>query len=171
MNISKITKITFASIIALCFVAETASAEQGRIKARGNNGAVAAGAYNGNAWARGHAVKANGDGSYTAGNGQAFKTNNGGQFKRGSTTTYNPDGSVYHKGGLSGSNANGSVNSSGSATKDASGYVSGSRNTNATNNVTGNSYNGSTTYNSNDGVTHTATCMDANGNVITCPTR
>lgn len=171
MKISKITKIILASTLALSLVAQTASAEEGRIKVRGKNGAAAAGSYNGNSWARGHGVKANDDGSYTAANGQAVTTRNGGQAIRGSSTTYNPDGSVYHKGGISGSNANGSVNSNGSASKDANGYVSGSRNTNATSNKTGNSYTGSTTYNSTDGVTHNGTCMDVNGNVIACPTR
>ncbi len=61
------------------------------------------------------------------------------------------------------------ASTSGSITRDADGNVNGSRGTSVTG-KNGNSYNGSTTV--QDGtVTHTATCTNAAGETIACPSR
>lgn len=146
-------------------------AAEGRVKARGANGMVAAGSHNGNSYVRGHGVKTNSDGSTTTGSGAAFKTNTGAAGARGSATTYNPDGSVEHEGGFATSGARGNVNSQGGFTRNADGTSSGSRTTNATNAQNGNSYTSTTTYDSTNGVSHQSSCKDATGNAIACPTR
>jgi hypothetical protein len=60
----------------------------------------------------------------------------------------------------------GSASTSGGVTKDANGNVVGGRSTTATG-QNGNSYDGSTTV-SNGTVTHTGTCTNAAGEVISC---
>ena len=68
-------------------------------------------------------------------------------------------GSVSHQGALEASGKNGSVQSSGSVTKDANGNVNGQRTTDATG-KNGNTYQGTTT-DTNGQITHSATCADA----------
>src|SRR5437899_1070233 len=68
-------------------------------------------------------------------------------------------GSVSHQGALEASGKNGSVQSSGSVTKDANGNVNGQRTTDATG-KNGNTYQGMTT-DTNGQITHSATCADA----------
>lgn len=165
--------LTAGLMTALILSAPTAEAAQGHVRARGatatGTGVVAGGARNGNAYVRGHGVKQNADGSISAASGGAFKLNNGAYGGRASTTTVNPDGSASHQGGFSASGVNGSINSSGSASRNPDGTYAGSRTTNASN-AAGDTYSGSTSY-SNGSFTHTGTCHDAAGNTIACPTR
>lgn len=159
------------AVISMTMVANVAVAAEGRVKARGKNGAVAAGTYNGNSYARGHGKTVNSDGSVTAASGAGFTTAAGASGARGSTTTINTDGSATHQGGMSTQGAKGSVDSQGSVTYNADGTATGSRTTNATNAANGNSYTGTTSYDSATGVSRQATCYDAAGAVMTCPTR
>jgi hypothetical protein len=78
---------------------------------------------------------------------------------------------VNHKGGFAAQGQNGSAQSQGGFTRNTDGTVSGGRNSTATNANTGNTANGSTTYDSTNGVKHTTTCTDANGAAIACPSR
>lgn len=111
---------------------------------------------------------------------------------RGATTSVNPDGSVQHHSGAQASGANGgSYNSSGSSTRSADGSWQVNRQTSAsgergsytgsttgsdgtaTHNSTitgasGNTYEGQTSVTRGQGVTHTGTCHDAQGNQIAC---
>jgi len=111
----------------------------------------------------------NADGSVTAGSAGAIRTPMGGRAVRGSTTTVNPDGSATRRGGFAAQGAQGgAVTSQGSSTLNADGTYSGSRTTNATG-PQGQTYQGTTTYDSQNGVTRTTTCTDVTGAVIPCP--
>jgi hypothetical protein len=104
----------------------------------------------------------------------------------------NSDGSATHQGGFQASGKNGSIQSSGSAQRDANGNIAGQRSTTAqgangssyqgsttygngtathTTSATGkngDTYQGQTTYTKGQGVQHSGTCKDASGNVIPC---
>lgn len=122
----------------------------------------------GGAYARGRSVATDGHGNGTAVSGAGFVGPNGATGGRAGTTTVYADGSATHQSGLSASGAQGSVQSSGSATRDAAGNVTQSRSSAATNTATGNSVQSSSAYNSTTGLTHTATCYNASGAVIAC---
>ena len=164
----KITTGLFAAILVMS--AATAEARQGVIRARGTNGAVTAvKGPNGGGGVRTHGVRQNADGSVTRASGGAWRTPNGGTSARASSTTVNPDGSVSRNGQYTGTGPRGSVDSSGSVTRDANGPWSGGRTTSATNAATGNSYQGSTTIDPATGKpVHSGTCYDASGAVISC---
>ncbi len=100
-----------------------------------------------------------------------FHTPAGASEARAGTTYHGADGSVQHSGGLAASGRRGSVTSSGGHTVGADGNVTQSRNTTLTNSATGNAYQGSTSYDQTNGVTHSATCYDAAGSEIDCPSR
>lgn len=167
---TKTLSILAAAAAVTLAIVPAADAASGRVKARGANGGFAAGTHNGNSYARGWGVRQNADGSTTYGSGGAFRLNNGAAGVRGSTTTVNPDGSATRQGGFAASGSKGSVTSQGSATRSADGTLSGSRNTDVTA-ANGNTYSGTTTYDPATGVTHTATCRDASGGSISCPSR
>jgi len=114
------------------------------------------------------AIRANAGGGYTYGAAVGRRGPNGGIGARAGTTTVNADGSASHRSGLQASGSRGSIQSSGSATRDASGNVTQSRSTSATNAVTGNSVQSSSSYNSATGLTRSATCYNASGAVIAC---
>lgn len=126
---------------------------------------------NGGGMTQRHVVRSDGEGNSRAVSGGAFHTPGGTSGARAGTTVQNADGSVQHKSGMTTSGTHGSASSTGSYTVDANGNVTQNRDTNMTNAATGNSYQGSTSYNSETGVTHSATCFDAGGNEISCPTR
>lgn len=159
-----------AASLALFMIADSASAAQGHVRARGAHGVVAAGSYNGNSYIRGRGHTTNADGSVTAASGGAFRLNNGATGVRGSTTTVNPDGSATHQGGFATQGPRGSAESTGSATRNADGTYSGSRSTDVEA-ANGNGYSGSTTYDSSTGVSHSGSCHDATGATIACPGR
>lgn len=155
--------------LALTF-APAADAASGRIRVKGADGVFAAGSHNGNGFVRGRGVRQNADGSTTAASGGAIRLNNGAAAVRGATTTVNPDGSASRRSGFAASGTKGTVTSQGSASRSADGYADGSRTTTATA-ANGNSYTGTTSYNSSTGLTHSGTCRDASGASIACPTR
>jgi hypothetical protein len=168
MNRIALTMTLAAAALAFS-MAGVAEAREGRIAARGQNGAVIAGAGpNGGAVVRGRGAVQNEDGSVTAGSAGAVRTPSGGRAARASTTTANPDGSATRRGGFAAEGANGSVASSGSATRNADGTASGSRSTSATN-AAGGTYQGTTTYDSATGITRTTVCTDPSGATVACP--
>jgi hypothetical protein len=141
--------------------------------AEGGHTAGAVHAYqgeNGGEFAKGHRIKSDGQGNVTRSSGAAGSTANGGQYKRTSQSTHSADGSATHQGSISASGSKGSVSSSGSATKNADGSVNQSRTTEITNAQTGVTRDSSTSYTSGQGVSHTATCTDASGASVPCPT-
>ena len=85
--------------------------------------------------------------------------------------TQGADGSVLHQSGVKASGSRGSVNSTGGYTRNADGTLSQNRNTGITNAATGNSYQGSTSYDASNGLSRSATCYNAAGDVIACPSR
>jgi hypothetical protein len=115
----------------------------------------------------GHGVATDGQGNAAGGSAQAFKGPNGAMGARAGGFTRSADGSVQHKSGGAVSGAKGTASSSGSMTKDAGGNVSGSRDTTAKS-TSGATYDGSTTYDKDTGVTHTSTCTNASGELVPC---
>lgn len=126
---------------------------------------------NGGTSASRRVIRSDGEGNATAGTGRVWTSPNGGVGGRAGHTTVGADGSVEHRSGVATSGAKGSVSSQGSSQRDADGNVTGARTTNATNAATGNSYQGQTSYDKATGVSHSASCFDAAGNAIACPSR
>ena len=116
-------------------------------------------------------IRSDGAGNARAVSGSAFRTPGGGSGARGATTYYGADGTVQHQSGVKASGSRGSVNSTGGYTRNADGTLSQNRNTGITNAATGNSYQGSTSYDASNGLSHSATCYNAAGDVIACPSR
>lgn len=88
-----------------------------------------------------------------------------------SATVKKSDGSVQHKRGMKVEGTQGgSATSTGSVTKDASGNISGERNTEATS-KSGSTYQGETTGDSTSGITHTGKCFDPAGKEMPCPSK
>jgi hypothetical protein len=160
-----------AAVAALMITSVAADARPTRGKVKGPNGSVTAvqGANGGSVRARGD--KKNADGSVTSGRVGGFKTAGGTQGGRASTTTVNPDGSATRQSVRGASGDNGSYSTSSDVTRNSGGTYSGGRNTTATNNNTGTTYNGSTQIDPATGKpVRTATCTNAAGEVIACPT-
>ena len=130
-------------------------------------GATHAGTNADGSFANGHGVVTDGSGDSAAASGGKISTATG-SAERAGKTTFAADGSVNHASGFSASGTQGSVNSQGSATKSADGSITQSRNTEATA-ANGTSYQGTTGYNKNTGVTHTGTCTNAGGEAVSCP--
>lgn len=111
-------------------------------------------------------IATDGNGNVEGGNVKAFKGPNTAGARAG-VTTRKADGSVQHKSGMAATGQQGTVNSSGSYSKDASGNRSGARATTATS-TSGASVQGQTSYSGGD-LTHSTTCHDAGGNAVACP--
>jgi hypothetical protein len=109
-----------------------------------------------------------GQGNAAAGSASAVRGPNGGGGMRTGGFTRTSDGTVQHKSGTAVSGQAGTAMTQGSFSKDSSGDVNGERNT-SVNSQAGNQYQGSTTYNSETGVSHSGKCYDANNNEIPCP--
>lgn len=129
----------------------------------------AAGPNGGGAAQRGF-VRSDAEGNVQKGNVRMFRTPNDGQALRFGNTVRGSDGSVQHQSGVRASGDKGSLQTSGGYQRDAEGNLTQNRDTTMTNAQTGNSYQGNTQYNKDSGVTHTATCFDASGAEIACPT-
>jgi hypothetical protein len=162
----------------------------------GNGGAVHAsgGAYSGPAGSavRGSATHWGSDGSVSHQGGHSVQGANGGYDNGHNSWSHNPDGSGQASWQNNGKGANGgSVDSSGNFTRGSDGTVTGSSQTSASgargsyngstsaangttthdSDVTaanGDSYQGETSYTKGQGYTHSGTCKDAQGNVISC---
>lgn len=118
---------------------------------------------------RARGVATDGAGNATARSAAAVRGPNGGMARRAGSTQVNSDGSATHQSNVQATGAHGStVQSSGSATRSADGSVTQSREASATNARTGNSVRSSVSYDSNTGVSRSATCYDASGAVIAC---
>ena len=100
-----------------------------------------------------------GQGNVAAGSASAVKGPNGGGARAGGFTRTS-DGAVQHKSGMAVSGQAGTATTQGSFNKDSSDNVNGERSTSATSQA-GNQYQGSTTYNSGTGVSHSGKCYDA----------
>lgn len=147
-----------------------------------------------------HSVEHNADGSTTAHTGVARRGPNGGVLRgrtattdgqgntsvtsrgavvgaqcgmavRQGSTTRDADGSASHSGSLSAQNARGSLQSSGGATRNADGTVTQARTSTATSAATGNSVQTQSSYSQGSGLSRSATCYDASGAVMACPSR
>ena len=95
----------------------------------------------------------------------------GGVAARQGSTTRSVDGSASHSGTVSAQNAQGSLHSSGEASRNADGSVEQARSTTATSAATGNSVQTQSSYSKDSGLSRSATCYDASGTAMACPTR
>lgn len=153
-------------------IAPTSAEAQQRVRASGSNGTVVTNqGPNGGASVRSRGVRRNADGSVTAGSAGAIRGPNGARAARDSTTTVNPDGSARRQSSASASGSNGSATTTSDVTRNADGTYSGGRTTTATSTTTGTTYNGQVQIDPATGQpVRTATCTDAAGNTIACPT-
>jgi hypothetical protein len=126
--------------------------------AKGPNGAEAV---------HGRAVSTDVEGNVTTAHGGAFKGPSGAKVAHEGRTTVSPNGSATHEGSSAASGANGSIKSTGSAQRGTGGSASSYRTTKVTG-KNGNSATEDKTWVKGQGVTRTAACTDAAGNVITC---
>jgi len=175
--ISKRAGMTFAAAVlgacGLAMLAVDAQANGIRGHRQNADGGVTGGAAhagttpNGGQYASGLRYRTDGAGNGSVVSGGAVQGPDGGRGARAGYTTRSADGSVAHQSGFNASGANGSVQSSGSYNRNADGSASGSRDTTATN-AAGATYQGNTTYNKGDGVSHTSTCTNAAGAVVPC---
>jgi len=135
----------------------------------GRTSATLSGARNpaGGAFVHGRTSQSDGSGNASTRGGSAFRTRNGGTGSRTGSTSRSADGSLNHQGEVSANGARGgSLQSEGGFTKDANG-VNANRSTTATG-PNGATYQGSTTYDKENGMSHSATCTDAGGNTVAC---
>jgi hypothetical protein len=171
----KSASVVSVAILSLSMCVSSAFA-QGRIAVRGAvanpSGGVTAGSAvagrtaAGGVYGRARGVTTNGAGAVSEGSAAGFKAANGATGYRTATNTSNGAGDATHQSSIAASGAKGSVTSSGSATKTSSG-VDESRTTSATA-ANGDSYNGSTSYAPQTGLTHSGTCSNASGATIAC---
>jgi hypothetical protein len=116
-------------------------------------------------------ARVNGDGSGhgIAQRGGTFTTANGAEGGRSQRLVRGEDGAVRatSRAGVSGDN--GSAASSKTVTRSADGSTaSAERNTTATNNHTGVTYDGQTTWTKGSGLSRSGSCKDSAGNTVTC---
>lgn len=161
--------VTLAAATAmLAFsVADASAQSRGHVRAQGPNGMVGAGASQNGAYVRGRGSVNNSDGSVTYGSGGAIAGVNGGGGVRGSTTNVNPDGSVSRNSVAAAAGVNGGVSTQGSTNRNSDGTWSGSRNTQAVG-AQGSTYQGSTTYDQETGLSRSGTCTNPSGVVVPC---
>ena len=128
---------------------------------RGPNGAVL----------RGRTATTDGQGNASVTSRGAAMGAQGGMAVRQGSTTRNADGSASYSGAVSAQNAQGSLQSNGGATRNADGTVTQGRTTTATSAATGNSVQTQSSYGKDTGLARSATCYDASGTAMPCPTR
>lgn len=120
---------------------------------------------------RGRTATADGQGNASVSSrGAAVGAQGGGAVRQGSTTR-SADGSASHSGTVSAQNAQGSLQSSGGATRNADGTVTQARTSTATSAATGNSVQTQSSYSKDSGLSRSATCYDASGTAMACPAR
>ncbi len=169
MNLSKYGMA--AAVAALMITSVAADARPKRAKASGPNGSITAVQGVNGSGVRARGAKQNADGSVTTGRAGAFKTANGAQGGRASSTTVNPDRSANRVSKRGASGEAGTYSSSSDVTRNADGSYSGGRTTTATSNSTGTTYKGSTQIDPATGKpVRTASCTNAAGEAIACPT-
>ena len=119
---------------------------------------------------RGRAWQSDGSGNGTVSSAAAVRGPNGARAARAGTTTHTADGTLTHQSAMAASGAKGSVTSSGNFTHTDE-RLTQTRTTTATATATGSggkTYQGSTSYDKADGLTHSGSCTDAAGNSVTC---
>lgn len=131
----------------------------------GGRVAAARGA-NGGEYLRGRAFQTDGAGNGTVASGGAYRGPNGAQGAWTGTTSRLADGTVTHQSAMAASGAKGSVESSGGFTRTDEG-VTQSRTTTAIG-ANGASYQGSTSYDKETGLTHSGSCTNAAGASVSC---
>jgi hypothetical protein len=138
--------------------------------AGGVSGKFAAGVKGPNGGMAGHTrgFATDGQGNAVGGSAAAFKTPGGAKGFRAGMTTRSADGTVRRQSGGAVSGVNGTASSYGGFTKNADGTTSGSRSTTVQSKNSEASYQGNTSYSSTDGLQHTSTCADAEGDLGTC---
>ncbi len=135
----------------------------------GRTSATLSGARNpaGGTFVHGRTSQSDGNGNASTRSGTAFRTRNGGTGTRTGSTSRNADGSLSHQGEITASGARGgSIQSEGGFTRNAN-DVNTRRSTTATS-PNGTTYQGSTTYDKENGISHSATCTDSTGNTVAC---
>jgi len=158
--------------IAAAVVSVNVHADGSRFHHQNPAGGITAGAKHSGSgangsYANGHTVVTDGAGNGDAKSSGEMTTANGGTAARSGKTSVASDGSASHDSSFSASGAQGSIDSQGSASKASDGTISQSRTTNAAG--ANGSYQGTTSYNSGTGVSHTATCTNASGQTVSCP--
>ena len=126
---------------------------------------------NGGHYLQRRVVRTDGQDNGRVSGGSAFQTPGGASGLRGGSTYYHADGSVQHASGLAASGTRGSITSRGGYTRNPDGTITQQRSTHLSNAATGNSYQGSTSYDATNGLSHSATCFNAAGDEIACPSR
>lgn len=120
---------------------------------------------------RGRTATTDGQGSGSVTSRGAAVGAQGGVAARQGSTTRSADGSASHSGTVSAQNAQGSLHSSGGAARNADGSVTQARTSTATSGATGNSVQAQSSYSQASGLSRNATCYDASGTAMACPTR
>lgn len=120
---------------------------------------------------RGRTATTDGQGNASVTSRGAAVGAQGGMAERQGSTTRRADGSASHSGTVSAQNVQGSLQSSGGATRNADGTVMQARSTTATSAATGNSVQAQSSYSKDSGLSRSATCYDASGTAMACPTR
>ena len=120
---------------------------------------------------RGRTATTDGQGNARVTSRGAAAGAHGGVATRQGSTTRSADGSASHSGAVSAQGAQGSLQSSGGGTRNADGTVAQARSTTATSAATGNSVQAQSSYSKDTGLSRSATCYDASGTALACPTR
>jgi hypothetical protein len=169
LNLSKIGMAVAVS--ALAFTSVTADARPTRGKVSGPNGSATVVQGEKGSTVRGRGGKKNADGSVNTGSAGVFQTTSGARGGRASTTTVNPDGSANRRSASGASGPGGSYSSNSDVTRNADGTWSGGRSTTGTSSASGTTYHGTTQIDPATGKpVRSASCTDAAGVVIACPT-
>jgi hypothetical protein len=179
-DMNKLTSIAVVCTAVLSFTSVAAQAE-GRARARGaavqadggaraaRSGRAVAGDYGAAGGQRAFAADGEGNASGAARGG--FTTESGARGGRYGEFNRSDDGSFSANGNASAEGDYRSADRSSSFNRDADGNASGERSTTLTNKQTGNTFEGSTTYEKGEGVSRSAACTDASGNGIDCGSR
>jgi len=120
---------------------------------------------------RGRTATTDGQGNSSVNSRSVAVGAQGGMDVHQGSTTRSADGSASHSGTVSAQNAQGSLHSSGGASRNTDGTVAQARSTTATSATTGNSVQAQSSYSKDSGLSRSATCYDASGTAMACPTR
>ena len=115
-------------------------------------------------------VDPNPQGGVTATTVAAHRGANGATALRAGKTATAADGTMHHASAIRAQSAKGSVQSSGSSSRDAAGDLTQARSSTITSAATGDTMKTSSSYSKDTGRTRSASCYDANGGNIACPT-
>jgi len=168
-----IASIVFVFCLWLAATARAQGAGRAGFIKKNSAGGVTAGSVSGakgslGATSRASGVVSDGQGNVAGGSTRAIRGPQGQVGVRAGGFTRSADGTVQHKSGAAVAGQKGYATTQGSVSKDSQGNVNGQRDTTVTSN-SGAKYDGSTTYSSSSGISHSGTCYDASGNVVPCP--